>query len=134
MATLELIIVTPQRQVLETAAQWVELPAASGQMRVLPEHAPTLGELGAGVVRYQDAAGAEQPLVVSGGFFEVLGGKITLLADASEFPLEIARAAAAAEWEKLQRTPPSTSVDEDGAERELRGRNLAQARAEVAAR
>jgi len=131
MEKIALNVVTPQRQVLQAEAQWVDLPAASGQMRVLPEHAPTLGALGAGVVRYQDLAGAEQRLVVSGGFLEVLAHQITLLADSAQFPGEIQRAQAAAEWERLQREvlPP---MDEAGAEQALRARELAQARLEVA--
>lgn len=80
---MALSVVTPQRQVLEAEAQWVEIPAASGQMRALPEHAPTLGVLGAGTVRYATAAGAEQQLEISGGFFEVLGDRVTLLADSA---------------------------------------------------
>ncbi len=80
---IALAVVTPQRQVLETEALWVEIPATSGQMRALPEHAPTLGELGAGRVRYEAAGGGEQSFEVSGGFFEVLADKVTLLADAA---------------------------------------------------
>ena len=133
MDTVELIIVTPRRQALTAAAQWVDLPAASGQMQVLPGHAPTLGALGAGVVRYRDAAGADQRLVVSGGFLEVLGGKVTLLADAAEFPAEIDRALALAEWDRLQRAPAGPLTDAAGADEDLRQRNLAQARAEIAA-
>jgi len=84
VSSLALIVVTPQRKALETAVAWVDIPAASGAMRALPEHAPTLGVLGAGTVRYQpEAGGAEAQLEVSGGFFEVLANKVTLLADAS---------------------------------------------------
>lgn len=78
-----LIVVTPQRKVLEAAAAWADVPAESGWMRVLPGHAPTLGELGAGEVRYQDAAGASHGVKVTGGFVEVLGDRVTLLADAA---------------------------------------------------
>ncbi|MGH9477852.1 MAG: F0F1 ATP synthase subunit epsilon [Terriglobales bacterium] len=81
---MQLIVVTPQRQVLDTAARWVELPAESGQMRALPEHAPTLGVLGEGSVRFAPVTGGgEQAFTVQGGFFEVLGDKVTLLADSS---------------------------------------------------
>lgn len=83
MAHIALSVVTPQRQVLQVEAQWVDIPAASGELRALPEHAPTLGTLGAGAVRYQSAAGAEAQVEVSGGFFEVLGDKVTILADAT---------------------------------------------------
>lgn len=79
--TFTLSVVTPQRRVLEAAAVWADVPAASGQMRVLPGHAPTLGDLGAGEVRYQDAQGATHSLNVTGGFVEVLGERVTLLAD-----------------------------------------------------
>lgn len=87
MSSLALIVVTPQRKALETAVAWVDIPAASGAMRALPEHAPTLGLLGAGPVRYQpEGGGAEAQLEVSGGFFEVLGDKVTLLADSASAP------------------------------------------------
>ncbi|MGH9488718.1 MAG: F0F1 ATP synthase subunit epsilon [Terriglobales bacterium] len=81
--TLQLVLVTPQKLVLSAPARWVEIPATSGQMRALPEHAPTLGELGRGAVRYEDTAGATRSVQVTGGFFEVLGDKVTLLADAA---------------------------------------------------
>lgn len=82
-AGLKLVVVTPQRQVLDTDAQWVDIPAASGAMRALPQHAPTLGALGAGAVRYAAASG-EQQVGVSGGFFEVLGDRVTVLADSTQ--------------------------------------------------
>ncbi|MGN6591556.1 MAG: ATP synthase F1 subunit epsilon [Terriglobales bacterium] len=84
MDTLQLTIVTPQRQVLDAAVRWVDVPASSGELRALPDHAPTLGALGAGTVRYE-AAGqpGEQTVAVRGGFFEVLADKVTLLADAA---------------------------------------------------
>ncbi|HXE31270.1 MAG TPA: hypothetical protein VN515_05665 [Terriglobales bacterium] len=82
-STLKLVVVTPQRQVLDTDAQWVDIPAASGAMRALPRHAPTLGVLGAGAVRYAAAAG-EHEVAVSGGFFEVLGDRVTVLADSTQ--------------------------------------------------
>ena len=83
METLRLTIVTPQRQVLDAAVRWVDVPAASGELRALPEHAPTLGALGTGTVRYEAAdQPGEQTVGVRGGFFEVLADKVTLLADA----------------------------------------------------
>jgi F-type H+-transporting ATPase subunit epsilon len=82
MPTLALSIVTPQRLVLETDAQWVDIPAESGAMRALPLHAPTLGALGAGEVRFADSStGAEKTITIDGGFFEVLPDRVTLLAD-----------------------------------------------------
>lgn len=81
--TLKLVLVTPQKLVFSAEARWVEIPATSGEMRALPEHAPTLGELGKGAVRFEAAEGGEKTVVVTGGFFEVLGDKVTLLADAT---------------------------------------------------
>lgn len=81
---LQLIVVTPQKQVLDAPAAWVDVPASSGEMRALPEHAPTLGTLGEGTVRYQPSeGGAAKEFPVSGGFFEVLGDRVTLLADSA---------------------------------------------------
>lgn len=82
MANLALTVVTPQKLALDTRAQWVDIPAASGLMRALPEHAPTLGTLGQGTLRYQAESGEEKDVVIAGGFFEVLGDRVTVLADA----------------------------------------------------
>ncbi len=89
MAMLSVELVTPERHLLDEAnIDMVIAPGVDGQFAVLPNHAPLITELQAGVLvlRRNDS---DQLLAISGGFFEVLRDKITVLADASERSTEI---------------------------------------------
>ena len=89
MAMLSVELVTPERHLLDEAnIDMVIAPGADGQFAVLPNHAPLITELQAGVLvlRRNDS---DQLLAISGGFFEVLRDKITVLADSSERSTEI---------------------------------------------
>jgi F-type H+-transporting ATPase subunit epsilon len=87
---IELIIVTPERQLLREAVVEVTLPGAEGQLGVLPGHAPLITELGIGELSYQakDSSGSV-PVAVISGFAEVLGDRVTVLAETAERPEEI---------------------------------------------
>jgi F-type H+-transporting ATPase subunit epsilon len=88
-ATFPLDIVTPERTVLAETAVSVRLPAITGSLGVLAGHAPMLVELGVGECLVRLASGAEETLVISGGFVEVTREKVTALADTAEFATEI---------------------------------------------
>jgi F-type H+-transporting ATPase subunit epsilon len=85
---LRLELVTAERIVLQEDADMVIAPAADGQVGILPHHAPFLTTLRPGELRVR-RGGSEQELVVTGGFMEVLNGKVTILADAAERVEEI---------------------------------------------
>ena len=80
---LRLSIVTPERPVLETDVESVEAPGSEGEFGVLPGHEPFLAPLGAGELRYTEASGSHD-LSITGGFAEVTGERVTVLADAVE--------------------------------------------------
>jgi F-type H+-transporting ATPase subunit epsilon len=85
---LRLELVTAERIVLQEDVDMVIAPAADGQVGILPHHAPFLTTLRPGDLRVR-RGGSEQELVVTGGFMEVLNGKVTILADAAERVEEI---------------------------------------------
>jgi F-type H+-transporting ATPase subunit epsilon len=88
--SIELIIVTPERQLLREAVVEVTLPGAEGQLGVLPGHAPLITELGIGELSYQATDSSESVLVaVISGFAEILGDRVTVLAETAERPEEI---------------------------------------------
>ena len=62
--TLHLEIITAGGAVVDTQAAQVTLPLADGEVGILPGHAPLLGALMCGVVRYT-AAGKEHYCAVS---------------------------------------------------------------------
>ena len=87
---LELIIVTPQRQLLREKVASVQLPGASGELGILPGHAPLITELGNGELSYRSSASSEPViLAVLSGFAEVLPDRVTVLAETAERPEEI---------------------------------------------
>jgi F-type H+-transporting ATPase subunit epsilon len=88
--SIELIVVTPQRQLLREKVASVQLPGASGELGILPGHAPLITELGNGQLSYR-ASGAGEPVVLAilSGFAEVLPDRVTVLAETAERPEEI---------------------------------------------
>src|SRR5712664_2142549 len=56
---IELVIVTPERQLLREKAIEVQLPGEGGYLGVLPGHAPLITELGIGELSYHDPGGKE---------------------------------------------------------------------------
>jgi F-type H+-transporting ATPase subunit epsilon len=86
--TFQLEIVTPEKKVVDTSAEEVQIPGKDGYLGVLPGHAPLITELGVGEISFRDGA-TEQRLAVAWGFAEVLPGKVTILAESAERPSEI---------------------------------------------
>jgi F-type H+-transporting ATPase subunit epsilon len=81
-------VVTPDRKLLSAEADVVVCPGVEGQFGVLPGHIPFLSALDIGEMYYRDGAKTEF-LSVSGGFAEVTGSKVTIVAEAAEFGHEI---------------------------------------------
>ena len=85
MAEKELLleVVTPDRLVLSTEADVVVCPGVEGQFGVLPGHIPFLSALDIGEMYYRKG-GQTEYLAVSGGFAEVTGEKVTIVAESAE--------------------------------------------------
>jgi len=86
---LRVRLVTPERILFEHTADAVELPAKNGYLEVLYGHAPLLAELGAGDVRILGGKEGEEIYNVNWGFAEVLGDRVTILAQDALKPEEI---------------------------------------------
>jgi F-type H+-transporting ATPase subunit epsilon len=88
--SIELIIVTPERQLLRETVVEITLPGAEGQLGILPGHAPLITELGIGELNYHaKKSGESAPIAIISGFAEVLGDRVTVLAETAERPEEI---------------------------------------------
>ena len=81
--TLHLEIVTAGGVAVDTQAQQVTLPLADGAAGILPGHAPLLGALVSGVVRYT-SGGAEHYCAVSPGTVNVAANTVPVLARTAE--------------------------------------------------
>jgi F-type H+-transporting ATPase subunit epsilon len=80
MTTLALEIVSPEKLLLSRQVEMVVIPAAEGELGVLPLHAPMIVLLRGGTIRiYENNQVAEQ-LYVDGGFAEITTTGCTVLA------------------------------------------------------
>ncbi len=116
--SIELVVVTPGKQQLRQSAREVQLPGADGYLGVLPGHAPLITELGIGELSYHDMNGKESAhLAIIRGFAEVLGNRVTVLAETAEFAAEIDLARAEAALARAQKRLASgdTNMDWDRA-------------------
>lgn len=115
---LELIVVTPERQLLRDTVVEVTLPGLDGELGILPGHAPLITELGIGEVRYRTSTSSQPVLLaVLRGFAEVLPDRVTLLAETAERAEEIdlARAEAAKARAEQRLASNDTNIDWDRA-------------------
>ncbi|HEY3367414.1 MAG TPA: F0F1 ATP synthase subunit epsilon [Symbiobacteriaceae bacterium] len=82
--TMTLQIITPERLLLkDVTTEALVAPVTDGSMGILYNHAPMVATLRVGVLRYKDGAGFRR-IAVGGGFMELSGNKITVLADTAE--------------------------------------------------
>ncbi len=85
---IELKIVTPEGEVFAGRINSVVLPGLDGELEVLESHERYLVQLQAGVVAIKGGAKPEYA-ALAGGFVNITGAKVTVLADACERAEEI---------------------------------------------
>lgn len=90
----KLSVVAPDRTVFEDVVQSTIVPAEMGYMGVLCDHAPSIVALKTGVVEFIDQDNLTHWVSISGGFLEVSGASVIVLADTAEraTDIDIARA------------------------------------------
>ena len=85
--TLE--IITAERQVYSDEVDMVIVPGFDGQLGILPRHAPLMTMLKPGELMVRKNGAEDMYVAVSGGFMEVLGNRVSILADTCERSDEI---------------------------------------------
>jgi len=75
---LQCVVVTPEKAVLDAAAEFVALPMYDGELGVLPGRAPLIGRLGYGELRIQQGSDTKR-YFVDGGFAQVRANVVTVL-------------------------------------------------------
>ena len=73
-------LVSPERRLASYEATSVLIPGSEGDMTVMAEHAPVITTLRPGVLKVDGAEGTQE-YVVSGGFAEINGAGVTVLAE-----------------------------------------------------
>ncbi|HEV3448331.1 MAG TPA: F0F1 ATP synthase subunit epsilon, partial [Gemmataceae bacterium] len=76
--SLQCVVVTPERAVLDEPVDFVVLPLYDGELGVLPGRAPLIGRLGPGELRLR-RGDAIRRFFVDGGFAQVRNNIVTVL-------------------------------------------------------
>lgn len=128
----QLSLVTPEKKLLtDVEVDAVIVPAAEGEMTLLPGHAPLISTLNVGILRYRLAGEKEFNLVaISWGYCEVHPKGITILAETAETKDEIDRERAEAARKKAEGKLFEASLQPDQIDKFQR--KVARARARIA--
>ena len=106
MSTIQVEVVSSEKELYSGEAAMVIAPGVTGELGIMPQHAPLLTQIKPGVLKINLPDGGEELLFVAGGVLEVQPNRVTVLADIAERSedLDEARAEEArrAAEEKLQ--------------------------------
>ena len=130
---LRLELATPTRLVVSREVEEVVAPGSEGYFGVWPGHAPFLTTLGTGEVTYR-VSREEYSLAVHGGFAEVGGDRVIILADTAELPEEIEVARAQRARERAEQRLAGKLQEEPDYARALAALSRALSRLHVASR
>ena len=125
--TLQLVLVTPEKTLLDEPALALRFPLYDGQIGILPGRAPVVGRLGYGELKITQADGGETSYYIDGGFVQVKGGVVSILTNRSMPASEIKVAEAE---ELLQQAVSRVATNE--LEAAARTRDQARARSLLA--
>ncbi|MCS7221475.1 MAG: F0F1 ATP synthase subunit epsilon [Anaerolineae bacterium] len=89
MATIRCEVVTPERVVYSDDVNMVIAPGVEGELGILPHHAPLMTALTYGQLVIRKEGEEDVLMAIGGGFMEVLGDRVTILADTAERAEEI---------------------------------------------
>ena len=130
--SMRLEILTAEGVLFDGDVDSVVAPGSEGELGILPHHAALMTMLQPGELRYR-ASGAEAYLAVHGGFMEVRGDHVIVLADAAEHVDAIDAARAEEAVRRAQERIASRAADTD-VERALRSLRRAQVRVRITRR
>ena len=83
METLHVNIVSAEQSIFSGEAEMVVVPGETGELGILPQHAPLLTRIKPGTVKVTLAGGVDELIYVSGGILEVQPRALTILANTS---------------------------------------------------
>lgn len=129
---INLEIVTPEKKALEEVVDAVTIPTATGEVGILPSHAPLISALQAGILSYVKGSTVYR-LLISGGFVEVGNNKVSILADVAERAEEIDIERAKLDKAEAEKTLSVWTGSEDDLEIEKEKLGRAEARLQLAA-
>ena len=120
--TFEVRVITPDRVFYQGIASMIEFTTTEGDIGVYARHIPLTTVLAPGIVTITGEDESKQLAGVYSGFAEILGDKVTLLAEAAEWPdeIDVSRAEAAERRARERLEAKASDLDIVRAEAALR--------------
>lgn len=81
-------LVSPERRLASVQASEVQIPGTEGDLTAMPGHEPVITTLRPGVLKVVHGSG-EDEYIVSGGFAEITGDGVSVLAEQSMHRTEV---------------------------------------------
>jgi F-type H+-transporting ATPase subunit epsilon len=110
--TIHVDIVSAEREIYSGTAEMVFAPLETGEVGILPRHAPLLARMRPGEVRVRTGA-EELTFYVSGGILEVQPHVVTVLADTAVRARDLDEAAAVKAKERAEEALRNRRTDID---------------------
>jgi F-type H+-transporting ATPase subunit epsilon len=117
--TLQCVVVTPERAVLDEPADFVALPMYDGELGILPGRAPLIGRLGLGELRLRRGTEVRR-FFIEGGFTQVRANVVTVLTQVAQRAEDINPSTAAQALAQAQAptaTPEARAAQDKAQER-----------------
>ena len=127
--TIHVDIVSAEKEIYSGTAEMVFAPLVTGEVGILPRHAPLLARMKAGEVRVRTGT-EELFFFVSGGMLEVQPHVVTVLADTAQRAKDLDEAAALKAKERAEEALRDRKADIDYAKAQA---ELAEAIAQLRA-
>ncbi|MEX2164332.1 MAG: F0F1 ATP synthase subunit epsilon [Sulfuricaulis sp.] len=127
--TIHVDIVSAEKEIYSGKAEMVFAPLVTGEVGILPRHAPLLARMKAGEVRVRTGT-EELSFYVSGGMLEVQPHVVTILADTAQRAKDLDEAAALKAKERAEEALRDRKADIDYAKAQA---ELAEAIAQLRA-
>lgn len=120
--TLRVVVVTPEKAVLDAQAEMVTLPLFDGEFGVMANHAPFVAQLGPGELRIKLHRGANDPtgldrnlvtqnLFLDGGFVQVSKNVVNVLTQFARKKEDLTEALIGTEKAKAEALPATNEVE-----------------------
>jgi F-type H+-transporting ATPase subunit epsilon len=107
---VRVVVVTPEKAVLDETAEMVILPMFDGELGVLHGRAPIIGRLGAGELRLK-TGGTVKRYFVEAGFVQVRSNVVTVLTSKAEEAAKITTEMATAIATEAESLPATNAVE-----------------------
>ena len=122
-------LVSPERLLMEEAVDMVVVPGMEGDFGVLPGHTPLISTIRPGVLAIHEGGNVRDRIFIAGGFAEVTGERLTVLAEEA---IEVANIDRADAEERVRKAREAMDKAESDADRATGERHLKIAEALVA--